>query len=87
MKTPAIPVDATRLPDLPVGMSATITAIADSTPQQVAMRLRHLGFRAGNLVQRIRVAPLGDPSVYRILGYEMCLRRHEAGHVHISVVS
>lgn len=82
-----MPVEATRLSDLPIGMLATITAIADSAPQEVGLRLRHLGFRAGNLVQRIRVAPLGDPSVYRILGYEMCLRRHEAVHIHIAAVS
>jgi ferrous iron transport protein A len=69
--------------DLPVGALATILEIDDEAPPHVAMRLRHLGFRAGNKVNSLRVAPLGDPTVYRILGYEMCLRRHEARHIRV----
>ena len=72
------------LPELAVGSSAVIHAIADTAPQEVALRLRHLGFRAGNVVQAVRVAPLGDPHVYRILGYEMCLRHHEARHIQVA---
>lgn len=72
------------LPELAVGSSAVIHAIADTAPEQVAHRLRHLGFRAGNVVETVRVAPLGDPRVYRILGYEMCLRRNEARHIQIA---
>lgn len=64
---------------------AAINGIASAAPEHVAMRLRHLGFRVGNSVQKIRVAPLGDPAVYRVLGYEMCLRRHEARHVEVEV--
>ena len=71
------------LPELPVGSSALISGIGDGAPGHVALRLRHLGFRAGNEVMSIRVAPLGDPTVYRILGYEMCLRHHEARHIHV----
>jgi len=71
------------LPELPVGSSALISGIGDGAPEQVALRLRHLGFRVGNEVTSIRVAPLGDPTVYRILGYEMCLRHHEARHIHV----
>lgn len=73
------------LPDVPVGTTALISGIADGAPEHVALRLRHLGFRAGNHVESLRVAPLGDPTIYRILGYEMCLRRHEARHIQISV--
>ncbi len=72
------------LPELAVGSSAVIQSIADTAPEQVAHRLRHLGFRAGNVVEAVRVAPLGDPHVYRILGYEMCLRQQEARHIQIA---
>ncbi|MBX7435276.1 ferrous iron transport protein A [Mycobacterium sp. Y57] len=75
----------TPLPDLPVGVPATIVGITGDAPEHVAMRLRHLGFRTGNTVQVVRVAPLGDPTVYRILGYDMCLRRREADHIQVAV--
>jgi ferrous iron transport protein A len=81
MRLPAV------LPDLSVGALATIVAISEDAPQHVVLRLRHLGFRAGNEVHKIRVAPLGDPTVYRILGYEMCLRRHEARHIQVAVTA
>ena len=74
------------LPDLPFGALALISGIADAAPEHVAMRLRHLGFRAGNQVEALRVAPLGDPTIYRVLGYEMCLRRHEARHIWVAVL-
>ncbi len=75
------------LPDLAVGTLATIVGISEDAPQHVGLRLRHLGFRAGNEVHKIRVAPLGDPAAYRILGYEMCLRRHEARHIQVTVTA
>ncbi len=74
------------LPEVPVGHFATILGISDAAPEHVALRLRHLGFRAGNNIQTIRVAPLGDPTVYRLLGYEMCLRRHEARHIAVEMM-
>lgn len=74
---------STALTDLPVGASAIIGEIAAAAPEHVALRLRHLGFRTGNHVEAVRVAPLGDPTVYRILGYDMCLRHHEARHIHV----
>ena len=76
-----------QLPDVPVGARSTIVAIADDAPSHVALRLRHLGFRAGNVVHTIRVAPLGDPTAYRVLGYEMCLRCHEARHIQVVVTT
>lgn len=78
------PADPPTLPDLAVGASAIIRDIADTAPEYVALRLRHLGFRAGNRVEAVRVAPLGDPHVYRILGYEMCLRHQEARYIQLA---
>lgn len=75
------------LSNLPVGSPALIRGIDAAAPDHVARRLRHLGFRAGNHVQAVRVAPLGDPRIYRILGYDLCLRRQEADHVQVVVAS
>jgi ferrous iron transport protein A len=73
---------ATRtLADLRSGERATIVAFESSAPEHVTTRLRHLGFRLGEAVVKTRVAPFGDPAVYEVLGYEMCLRTREAGCV------
>lgn len=76
-----------HLPELSVGRAAAITGIDPSAPEGVAMRLRQLGFRPGNEVRTVRVAPLGDPITYRVVGYEMCLRREEARHIEIAAKS
>jgi ferrous iron transport protein A len=40
-----------------------------------------LGFVPGATVAKIRRAPLGDPCVYRVMDYQMCLRAHEADYI------
>lgn len=71
------------LADLAPGATAEIVALHPAMAADVANRLRHLGFRPGIRVTKLRTAPLGDPSVYRLLGYDTCLRRHEAAHIEI----
>ncbi len=46
-------------------------------------RLLDLGLVPGTPVTLIRRAPLGDPSVYELCGYQLCLRRSEAQHVRV----
>ena len=41
-------------------------------------RITEMGFVVGKRVQEIRRAPLGDPVVYNLLGYEVSLRSDEA---------
>lgn len=72
------------LADLSEGSPAEIVALDSAAPADVLMRLRHLGFRIGCRVAKVRTAPLGDPSVYRLLGYDTCLRRHEAAYIQIA---
>ncbi|MGE2715131.1 FeoA family protein [Mycolicibacterium litorale] len=72
------------LADLPPGASAEIVSLNPSAPADVLHRLRHLGFRVGTRVSKLRTAPLGDPSEYRLLGYDMCLRRREASYIGVS---
>ena len=35
----------------------------------------------------MRRAPLGDPVVYRVADYELCLRRHEARIVRVETIA
>ena len=41
----------------------------------------------GRTVTPLRRAPLGDPVVYRVADYELCLRRHEARMVNVEVLT
>ena len=70
--------DTRTLADLGRGESATVVAFDPTASPDITVRLRHLGFRPGQTVVKTRVAPLGDPAVYELLGYEMCLRAREA---------
>lgn len=46
-------------------------------------RLIEMGFVRGTRVEAIRKAPLGDPLEYRLMGYEISLRRNEASLIEI----
>ena len=46
-------------------------------------RIVEMGFIKGNTVEVILNAPLKDPIKYRILGYEISLRRQEASMIEI----
>lgn len=73
------------LADLPAGSDTHILGTnAAAAPEPVLARLRDLGFRAGVRVRKVRTAPLGDPAVYRLLGYDTCLRRSEAACIDVA---
>ena len=59
----------------------------DTADDPIAKRLSNLGFVPGRTVTPLRRAPLGDPVVYRVADYELCLRRHEARMVHVEVLT
>ena len=44
-------------------------------------RLLDLGVLPGTPIRVVRRAPLGDPVVYELRGYRLCLRRSEAAHI------
>lgn len=63
------------------GQSARVVAVlGDDGPSQ---RLRDLGFWPGVEVAVVTRAPFGDPTVYRLQGYRIALRRDEAARVEI----
>ena len=46
-------------------------------------RLLDMGFLPNTHVSLIRRAPMGDPGVYELRGYQLCLRRSEASCIHV----
>ena len=76
------------LSDLRLGTSARVIALQeDAAEDPISQRLSNLGFVPGRTVTPLRRAPLGDPVVYRVADYELCLRRHEAHMVHVEVLT
>ena len=84
----APPSTHTCLSDLRLGTSARVIALQEDTAEDpISQRLSNLGFVPGRTVTPLRRAPLGDPVVYRVADYELCLRRHEARMVHVEVLT
>ncbi len=50
----------------------------------VSRRLNDLGIRKGARIEMIRRAPLGDPTLFELCGYQLCLRRSESSRVQVS---
>jgi Fe2+ transport system protein FeoA len=68
---------------LAVGQDGVIVEIDARDP--VGRRLADLGLVPKTRVRAIRRAPLGDPTVYELRGYRLCLRRGEAARVQIAL--
>ena len=74
-------------------LSSNVTALSDASvgslgvvervdlPEEISHHLAHLGFLPGTSVEVLRMAPAGDPRVYRIDGIEVGLRRETARHI------
>ena len=71
------------LAQLAPGQRATIVGFAPQANSAVAGRLHQLGFRPAARVEVIRRAPLGDPTIYRVLDTELCIRSREARLVEV----
>lgn len=50
----------------------------------IARRLNDLGVRKGVQIEVIRRAPLGDPTVFELCGYQLCLRKSESTRIRVS---
>ena len=84
----APPSTHTPLSDLRLGISGRVIALQEDTADDpIAKRLSNLGFVPGRTVTPLRRAPLGDPVVYRVADYELCLRRQEARMVQVEVLT
>ena len=80
----AAPVDV--LAALDAGARARVVGLLDGDPA-LTRRLCDLGFVPGTEIDVVRRAPLGDPVVYRLRGFEICLRRAQASGIRVEVVS
>lgn len=68
-----------------VGAAGALAAAGDDTPEDdpIARRLGDLGVRKGTQIEVIRRAPLGDPTVYELCSYQLCLRRTESARIRV----
>jgi ferrous iron transport protein A len=59
------------------------SAIVRDLPKQGAafLRLREMGLLPGTKITFLRAAPLGDPLEIKVRGYNLTLRKSEAGRV------
>jgi ferrous iron transport protein A len=76
-----MPTPETTLDQAPIGQPVRVVSVDGD--DGVARRLADLGVRAGIRVECLRRAPLGDPSVFELCGYQLCLRRTESGRVRV----
>ena len=69
------------LSEMAVGESAVVATL--ELPAAVGDHLMHLGFLPEATVEVLRRAPAGDPTVYRVEGAEIALRRETAQHIQV----
>lgn len=69
------------LDEIRQGGSARVLGVVGDDP--ISRRLADLGLRSGVEITVVRRAPLGDPTVYELCGYQLCLRRSESRRVRV----
>jgi Fe2+ transport system protein FeoA len=74
-------VQVMALSEIAVGGSAVVASI--ELPHEVGDHLMHLGFLPDATIDVLRRAPAGDPTVYRVEGAEIALRRETACHIFV----
>jgi len=62
-----------------------VVAYVEAGGSPASRRLLDLGVLPGTPIRVVRRAPLGDPVVYELRGYRLCLRRTEAAHIFVHV--
>ena len=75
------PAVAATLDQIPDGSSVRVHSVVGVDP--IARRLGELGIRAGVEIEVRRRAPLGDPTLFELCGYQLCLRRSESARVRV----
>ena len=73
-----------RLSDLPPGGRGRIIRVSGSSVFK--KRLLEMGVVRGELVEKIKLAPLADPAEYVVKGYHVSLRQQEARDVMVEVL-
>jgi len=73
--------DTSSLSDLEPGREAVVVDVEHTGA--ISRRLLDLGLLPDTPVKLLRRAPLGDPSVYELRGYRLCLRKSDAARVRV----
>ena len=69
------------LKDVPCGK--TVTVIKLHGEGAVKRRIMDMGITKGTQIYVRKVAPLGDPVEVQVRGYELSLRKADAGHIEV----
>lgn len=80
-------VGVTTLADLRRGQTAQVIGVRDEVDPASARRMFDLGFAPGAQVEMLLKAPMADPVVYRIAGYDIALRRAQARCIHVVITT
>lgn len=79
--------DVTTLADMRKGQIAHVVDVCDELDPASARRMFDLGFAPGAQVEMLRKAPMADPVVFRIAGYDIALRRVQARCIHVAITT
>ncbi|MFC1992989.1 ferrous iron transport protein A [Chloroflexota bacterium] len=71
------------LSDLKPGEKGSIVKVGGKG--SIRRRILDMGVVSGTMVEVERVAPLGDPIEIRVKGYNLTLRKEEAGNIQVEV--
>ena len=71
------------LADLKPGQRGRVVRVGGSGA--IHRRILDMGVVPGAEIEVERVAPLGDPVEFKLLGYHLSLRKEEARNVHVEV--
>lgn len=72
------------LNELKIGQSAVITAVGGEGA--LRCRLLDMGLTPRAAVTLQKIAPMGDPIQIRVRGYELTLRRDDAGKIEVKAL-
>jgi ferrous iron transport protein A len=70
---------------LQASQSARVVEVDTRLPS--GTRLLDLGFLPDTELRMIRRAPLGDPVIYELRGYQICLRKADAAQIRVKIIS
>ena len=73
------------LRDIKPGQSALIQGIRGNSPFK--KRLLEMGLVKGEVIQKLKLAPLADPAEYVVKGYHVSLRQEEAADILVEPVN
>jgi len=75
------PIASCNLSEMKPGSEGVVIAVQQTGP--VGRRLLDLGLLPNTPIKVLRRAPLGDPVLYELRGYHLCLRKEDADLVQI----